>query len=164
MSWGYKTYVHSLTQKQSAMIGCLRARARKQPIVALYFEFENELKFYDLRTSSNMTWREEKIRKWLGLVLSVISSLVIILLWKRERVSCFALVVFLLLCYCLCYCVSFSRCHGLVCSFGISWSFSPQFWMFNVGFAFHFTVNLWNINIISLNASVKWPKYTYLGL
>ena len=28
------------------MIGCLRTRVRKQPINALYFEFENELKFY----------------------------------------------------------------------------------------------------------------------
>ena len=28
------------------MIGCLRTRVRKQPITALYFEFENELKFY----------------------------------------------------------------------------------------------------------------------
>ena len=27
------------------MIGCLRTRVRKQPIVGLYFEFENELKF-----------------------------------------------------------------------------------------------------------------------
>ena len=26
------------------MIGCLRTRVRKQPIIALYFEFENELK------------------------------------------------------------------------------------------------------------------------
>ena len=30
------------------MIGCLRTRIRKQPIIALYFEFENELKFYNL--------------------------------------------------------------------------------------------------------------------
>ena len=30
------------------MIGCLRTRVRKQPIIALYFEFENELKFYNL--------------------------------------------------------------------------------------------------------------------
>ena len=30
------------------MIGCLLARVRKQPIIALYFEFENELKFYNL--------------------------------------------------------------------------------------------------------------------
>ena len=30
------------------MIGCLRTRVRKQPIIALYFESENELKFYNL--------------------------------------------------------------------------------------------------------------------
>ena len=30
------------------MIGCLWTRVRKQPIIALYFEFENELKFYKL--------------------------------------------------------------------------------------------------------------------
>ena len=27
------------------MIGCLRTRVRKQPIIAIYFEFENELMF-----------------------------------------------------------------------------------------------------------------------
>ena len=31
------------------MIGCLRTRVRKQPIIALYFEFETVLKFYNLR-------------------------------------------------------------------------------------------------------------------
>ena len=30
------------------MIGCLRTRVRKQPIVALYFESETVLKFYNL--------------------------------------------------------------------------------------------------------------------
>ena len=30
------------------MIGWLRTRVRKQPIIALYFESENELKFYNL--------------------------------------------------------------------------------------------------------------------
>ena len=30
------------------MIGWLRTRVRKQPIVALYFEFETVLKFYNL--------------------------------------------------------------------------------------------------------------------
>ena len=32
--------------KMSAMIGCLRTLVRKQPIIALYFESETELKFY----------------------------------------------------------------------------------------------------------------------
>ena len=39
----------SLRLKKSAMIGCLRTRVRKQPIIALYFESENELKFYNLK-------------------------------------------------------------------------------------------------------------------
>ena len=30
------------------MIGWLRTRVRKQPIIMLYFESENELKFYNL--------------------------------------------------------------------------------------------------------------------
>ena len=34
------------------MIGCLRTRVRKQPIIALYFEFETELKFYNLEAKS----------------------------------------------------------------------------------------------------------------
>ena len=32
------------------MIGCLRARVRKQPIIALYFESENVLRFYNLES------------------------------------------------------------------------------------------------------------------
>ena len=34
--------------KKSAVIGCLRARVRKQPIIKLYLEFETVLKFYNL--------------------------------------------------------------------------------------------------------------------
>ena len=34
------------------MIGCLRTRVRKQPIIMLYFESENELKFYNLEARS----------------------------------------------------------------------------------------------------------------
>ena len=30
------------------MIGCMRTSVRKQPINALYFKFESELKFYNL--------------------------------------------------------------------------------------------------------------------
>ena len=30
------------------MIGCLRTRVRKQASIALYFESENELKFYNI--------------------------------------------------------------------------------------------------------------------
>ena len=32
------------------MFGCLQTHVRKQPIIAPYFEFENELKFYNLGT------------------------------------------------------------------------------------------------------------------
>ena len=34
------------------MIGCLRTRVRKQPIIALYFESENELELYNLKARS----------------------------------------------------------------------------------------------------------------
>ena len=37
------------------MIGCLRTRVRNQPIIALYFESENELKFYNLEARSGFT-------------------------------------------------------------------------------------------------------------
>ena len=30
------------------MIGCSQTRVCKQPIIALYFEFENELNFYNI--------------------------------------------------------------------------------------------------------------------
>ena len=30
------------------MIGCMRTHVCKQPIITLYFVFENELKFYNL--------------------------------------------------------------------------------------------------------------------
>ena len=38
------------------MIGCLRTRVRKKPIIALYFEFENELKFDNLREYQVCHW------------------------------------------------------------------------------------------------------------
>ena len=34
------------------MIGCLRTCVRKQPIIALYFEFETALKFNNLEASA----------------------------------------------------------------------------------------------------------------
>ena len=36
------------------MIGCLRTRVRKQPIIALYFESETGLKVYNLQARSDM--------------------------------------------------------------------------------------------------------------
>ena len=38
------------------MIGCLRTRVRNQPIIALYFESENELKFYNLEVTVSAMW------------------------------------------------------------------------------------------------------------
>ena len=39
--------------KIRAMIGCWRTRVREQPIIAIYFESENELKFYNLEAKSD---------------------------------------------------------------------------------------------------------------
>ena len=36
------------TQNNSAIIGCLRTRVRKQPIITLYFESKTILKLYNL--------------------------------------------------------------------------------------------------------------------
>ena len=41
---------YSLKLKIKRMVGYLRTRVRKQQIIALYFEFKNELKFINLRT------------------------------------------------------------------------------------------------------------------
>ena len=35
------------------MIDCMRTHVRKQPIIALYFESDNELKFYNLEALTN---------------------------------------------------------------------------------------------------------------
>ena len=43
---------YSLRLKIRHMIGCLRTRVRKQPIIALYIESENLLKFYNLEAWS----------------------------------------------------------------------------------------------------------------
>ena len=37
------------------MIGCLRRHVHKQPIIALYFEFENDLKFDDLGARTDLS-------------------------------------------------------------------------------------------------------------
>ena len=36
------------------MIGCMRTRVRKQPIIALYFESETVLKFYNLEARTRV--------------------------------------------------------------------------------------------------------------
>ena len=49
------------------MIGCLWTCIRKQPIIALYFESENELKLYDLEASLkdlHASMRENR-HKWI---------------------------------------------------------------------------------------------------
>ena len=53
------------------MIGCLRTRVRKQPIIVLYFEFENELKFYNLEASARSFFFRRSARLAFGLVQSV---------------------------------------------------------------------------------------------
>ena len=47
------------------MIGCLQTRVHKQPISALYFEFENEPNFFNIeaRGDSNIKAMDE-IMKW----------------------------------------------------------------------------------------------------
>ena len=41
--------IKSLKLKIKHMIGCVSTRVRKQPIIALYFEFENEFKLNNLK-------------------------------------------------------------------------------------------------------------------
>ena len=45
------------------MIGCSWTRARKQPIIRLYFQSENELKFYNLEASiqKNLNLKQHSI-------------------------------------------------------------------------------------------------------
>ena len=43
------------------MIGCLWTRVRKQPIIALYFESETVLKFYNLEARSLVKSAYQKI-------------------------------------------------------------------------------------------------------
>ena len=60
---GYKTQVHSQTQN-SAMIGCLRTRVRRQPIIALYFESETVITHITiLRCPHNVDYDVSKLLK-----------------------------------------------------------------------------------------------------
>ena len=43
------------------MIGCLRTHVRKQQIIALYFEFENVLKFYNLEAQSPLKYQAKDL-------------------------------------------------------------------------------------------------------
>ena len=52
-----KNWLRGYSQAQkSAMIGCLWSRVHKQPIIALYFESETVLKFYNLEA-----WAQQQI-------------------------------------------------------------------------------------------------------
>ena len=46
------------------MIGCLRTRVRKQPIIALYFESELVLKFYNLKARGIFPLSTEIWNRW----------------------------------------------------------------------------------------------------
>ena len=48
---GYKPWVQSQTQNKAQWLAAC-GHVRKQPIIALYFEFENELKVYNLKAST----------------------------------------------------------------------------------------------------------------
>ena len=52
---------YSLKLKKSAMIGCLRTHVRMQPIIAQYFEFENELSFINSRPAGRV-WYLKRTR------------------------------------------------------------------------------------------------------
>ena len=54
------------------MIGCLRTHVRNQPIIALYFEFENELKFVNLEACTlEIDRKKQHMRRYLSLYQAV---------------------------------------------------------------------------------------------
>ena len=48
------------------MIGCLRTRVRNQPIIALYFESDKELKIYNLEAYSSFDFPWEGVGSGFG--------------------------------------------------------------------------------------------------
>ena len=68
------------------MIGCLQTRVHKQPIITLYFESENELKFYNLKAwLSSIAYLQKQFEKslkspWILLKLSCMNPVVTFLL------------------------------------------------------------------------------------
>ena len=56
------------------MIGCLRTRVRKQPIIALYFEFETVLKFYNLKARGLRIGLRFQLHPYLVYVISECSG------------------------------------------------------------------------------------------
>ena len=65
------------------MIGCLRTRVRKQPIIALYFESENELKLYNFEARRSL-WGFCVLCLFCYAVLYGLSCFAIILIKLRE--------------------------------------------------------------------------------
>ena len=59
------------------MIGCLRTRFCKQPIIAIYFESENEIKFYNLEAWIILQVETEKEAKKLKTMVSKVSTVAI---------------------------------------------------------------------------------------
>ena len=68
------------------MIGCLRTRVRKQPIIMLYFEPENELKFYNLEASMILIFANVNI---FVIYVSWILNLLIHIFKEEKRISPF---------------------------------------------------------------------------
>ena len=64
------------------MIGCLRTRVRKQPIIPLYFESENEIKFYNLRAWFTFTLQANEM---IGNIRNAFNELINDLDWMDEE-------------------------------------------------------------------------------
>ena len=92
-SRGYKIWFHSQTRNKVQWLAAC-GYVRMQPIIALYFEFENELKFYNLRARSSQTkcwaWSGSKLfnslivflKSWRGILLWTCPC---VLLWPFQR-------------------------------------------------------------------------------
>ena len=72
------------------MIGCLRTRVRKQPIISFYFEFETVFKFYNLDATTfdsiyNLCAKYEhpwsKVKRCRKLILAYLTSKDISMIW-----------------------------------------------------------------------------------
>ena len=85
------------------MIGCLRTRVRKQPIIALYFESETVLQFYNLEA-----W-------FCDIVICVLSNFEIVSLRKLSLFSWYNASVFVF--------SSSAVVKSMVCDCGISWPY-----------------------------------------
>ena len=66
-------YILNVKLNKSALVGCFRAHARKQPISVLYFEFEIILKFYNLEPC--LQEQSDKVLHCLSFHLHLIDAL-----------------------------------------------------------------------------------------